>query len=250
MSQEQDAHGAPLKPNRAAGLDAGEVERLEQVYGEYAADAARARMWDAARPGNVAIRAEVARRLERAAGTALAGTGAILDVGCGAGYWLAWMRGRGVAAERLHGVDMITARVEGSRRRVPGADVRQGDARRLPFADGSCALVLLFTVLSSQPSETDRVQALREARRVAGPAGLVVVWDLRRTRRAIPAALLRRELGPGAQLASATLAPPIARRLGRSTRRLYPLLLNAGLLRTHWFAWAPGAAERPAQPDA
>ncbi|UGS38827.1 class I SAM-dependent methyltransferase [Capillimicrobium parvum] len=228
-------------PGDPADLDPVERKRLERAYGGYAADPARQQAWDAANPGNVALRAEVGARLERVAGPALAGDRPILDAGCGAGYWLGWLQDRGVAPARLRGAEMIAARADAARRRVPGADVRQADVRRLPFENASCALVLLFTVLSSQVAEADRAATVREARRVAGPAGLVVVWDLRRTARAVPAAFLRRELGPGLRTQTSTLVPPVARRLGPATERVYPLLVRLPPLRTHWFAWAPGA---------
>jgi ubiquinone/menaquinone biosynthesis C-methylase UbiE len=117
--------------------------------------------------------------------------------------------------------------------------VQLGDADgALPFADSSFDGVVLKDLLEHL---ADPVATVREARRVAGPDGLVVVWDLRRTARAVSAAFLRRELGPGLRTQTSTLVPPVARRLGPATERLYPLLVRLPPLRTHWFAWAPGA---------
>ncbi|MEZ5120431.1 MAG: methyltransferase domain-containing protein [Solirubrobacterales bacterium] len=235
MGEERDAHRAAF--NRS-DLDAGERARLEAAYRSYAADPARRRAWDAANPGNVALREEIAARLEEVAGPVLDAGAPVLDAGCGTGYWLGRLAGRGVAADRLHGVDMLADRVAAARRRVPGAAVRQADARQLPFASQTFGLVLLFTVLSSQRDDADRAATLREARRVTRPGGLVVVWDLRRTRRRLSPALLRAQLGPATALDSVTVAPPLARRLGRASGALYPRLARVPLLRTHWLAHA------------
>ena len=93
----------------------------------------------------------------------------LLDVGCGAGTFLALAAARGV---RVAGVDASPALVELARRRVPGADVRVGDLQFLPDAEATFDAV---TGLTSFFFAQDMVAALREAGRVAKPGAPVVV---------------------------------------------------------------------------
>jgi ubiquinone/menaquinone biosynthesis C-methylase UbiE len=160
----------------------------------------------------------------------IAGDGAICDVGCGSGWLLDAMAESGVAEERLHGVDLLPARVDAAAARLPGADIRRADARTLPYGDGELALVTMFTVLSSMPNREAVRQALAETRRVLAEDGLVLVYEpalpnpLNRATRLVSRAELERELGPFARCRRLTGLPPAARRLGRRTSRLYPML--------------------------
>jgi SAM-dependent methyltransferase len=96
----------------------------------------------------------------------------VLDVGCGAGVFLALMAARGASAS---GIDASDALIERARRRVPDADLRVGDMEALPFADDSFDLVTGFT---SYFFATDMVAALRESGRVAKPGApvFIQVW--------------------------------------------------------------------------
>jgi SAM-dependent methyltransferase len=93
----------------------------------------------------------------------------LLDVGCGAG--LAAL----VFSERIpavSGIDASKAFIEFARRRLPKADFRVGEMEQLPFADASFDAVTGFNSFQYAQSP---VQALREARRVARPGGVVVI---------------------------------------------------------------------------
>ena len=127
--------------------------------------------------------------------------------------------------------------------RAPGVRVIAGDARRLPLEDGSCSLGTLFTVLSGMASAADVDAALAEARRVVAPDGAVVVWEPRVVTpnpdtRLIRRSDLRRALGPGVRQRSITLAPPLARRVGRA----YRMLAALPPLRSHRFVVATPVA--------
>lgn len=182
------------------------------------------------------------------AGEQLHGGGQILDVGCGGGWLLDDLSQRGVAAERLHGADLIESRVEAARKRVPGADIRFADARALPFEDGRFDSVTLLTTLSSMP-ESSIGPALKETRRVLSPSGVVLCYEPRianpfnRSTVTISPEILEHSLGPAASAAALTGFPPLARRLGRLTPRLYPAL--ARLAPTHRITiHEPGAVPR------
>jgi SAM-dependent methyltransferase len=101
-----------------------------------------------------------------------AGVGAgvrVLDVGCGSGGFLAHAAGLGAA---VSGADPASGMVAVARRVVPAADVRDGDAERLPWPDASFDVVTAFNAL--QFAE-DPEAALAELARVAVPGGRVAV---------------------------------------------------------------------------
>jgi SAM-dependent methyltransferase len=171
---------------------------------------------------------------------------ALLDLGCGDGAVL------GMLADALHldravGVDLLPERVERARAARPHLDIRVADGTALPFPDGSFDAVLAMTVFSSVPASMREALA-REIARVVRPGGCFAWYDMRRRNPANPdvspfrAADVARLL-PGWPIRrrSLTLAPPIARRLGRLSPIAYPLLSAVPVLRTH----EAGTARRP-----
>ena len=203
--------------------------------------ARRRRAWDAANPGNAAIREELAAALLEAAEPALRDGRELLDAGCGTGWWLERLLGAGVPAGRLHGLDLDPVRAEAARRRAPGASVADGDATALPYADGRFGAVFLVTVLSSLGrGGADRVA--REAWRVLAPGGRLIVWEprvptpLNRSTHLVRPGTISAVTGAAAWTRAITLAPPLARRLGSRASRWYPRLAALGPLRTHRIA--------------
>lgn len=224
-----------------------DAARVRRAYQRYRDSPAKRRAWDPGNPGNVAIREELLGALVAAVGSQLAGRGAILDAGCGSGYWLARLVDRGIPPARLHGIDLLESRTAAARSAVPGARVATGDVTAMPYDDESFDLVLLLTVLSSLPSAAAVGGALREVRRVLAPDGTVAVYEPRtatpanRATRRIRPAEVAAVVGPPRSLLTLTLAPPLARRLGRHAEALYPKLAAVRPLQTHWF----GAFQRP-----
>jgi SAM-dependent methyltransferase len=230
---------SPTSGAPASRREEAERDRVERLYRGYARSARKQRAWDTANPGNLAIRAELAGHVRRVASAELASAGDILDIGCGTGWWLRWLAAEGVAPERLHGVERLGDRAEAVAAAVPGASIVAGDARSLPYASERFALMLLFTVLSSLGGRADLERALREARRVTAPGGLVLVWEPRvpdprnrGARRIRPAEVLA-VLGGHGEVRSTTVFPPLARRLGQHTNRLYPAVVRFPPLRSH-----------------
>ena len=226
MSEEDDAQASDS-----------EARRVAQAYAAYRADPRRAAAWSAENPGNLAIRHEVSEAIWRLIGPhAEAG---ILDVGCGTGWWLEELAARTGDASKLAGLDLQPERVEAARGKCPGADVREGDARRLPWPDDSFGAVTLLLALSSMGQPMNMSAALREARRVVVPGGLVVVWEPRWPaprggRLTVSAGFLRQALAPIEAEFPITLVPVLARRLGeRATATWYPRLARISLLRSH-----------------
>lgn len=116
----------------------------------------------------------------------------VLDVGCGHGLMLL------AAAKRLTtgkaiGVDiwqkedqagnsaaatMENARLEGVADRV---ELKDGDARRLPFADNSFDVILSSWALHNIYNESERRTAIREIARVLKPGGSILIVDIKHT---------------------------------------------------------------------
>ena len=101
---------------------------------------------------------------------------AVLDMGCGPGTITAGLARR---AGTVVGVDTSAEMVESARRLAAesGADnasFKVGSACELPFGDRSFDVVYAHQLLQHL---SDPVQALREARRVLRPGGLVAVRD-------------------------------------------------------------------------
>lgn len=114
----------------------------------------------------------------------------VLDVGCGSGELLAHVTGLGARAAGVDPAPRMRAR---ARDRVPGADVRDGRAEHLPFADASFEVVVAVNALQLA---ADVPAALGEMARVlvAGGAVAVAGWaegsrnDLDVVERAVAAA--------------------------------------------------------------
>jgi ubiquinone/menaquinone biosynthesis C-methylase UbiE len=98
----------------------------------------------------------------------------VLDAGCGTGVALAEYAALGCS---VIGVDPSPAMIAQARLRLgDGADLRLIDGPRWPVDDASVDLVLVSLVLHSVP-RADAVGILREAARVLGSDGRVLVTD-------------------------------------------------------------------------
>ena len=98
-----------------------------------------------------------------------------LDVGCGPGALTAELVER-LGANAVRAVDPSASFVAAARERLPGVDIGQSAAERLPFADGVFDAVLAQLVVHFM---ADPVAGLREMRRVTSAGGTVAacVWD-------------------------------------------------------------------------
>jgi SAM-dependent methyltransferase len=100
----------------------------------------------------------------------------VLDVGGGPGAYACWLAARGHV---VHLIDAMALHVEQAREASarqpahPLASVRLGDARRLDEADASVDAVLLMGPLYHLTERRERLAALREARRVLRPGGML-----------------------------------------------------------------------------
>jgi SAM-dependent methyltransferase len=133
--------------------------------------AVQGRLWDAHPEDFAAFLEQLCLPLQGAAldGARVTSGTRLLDAGCGAGLLalLANLRGAQVAA-----LDASPALLAIARRRLPGADVREGDLEALPFADRSFDAV---TAVNSLFYAADMAAAMREIARVVRPGGRAVV---------------------------------------------------------------------------
>lgn len=99
----------------------------------------------------------------------------VIDVGCGPGALTSELTDR-VGAERVAAIDPAEQFVAACRRRNPGADVRQGVAEALPWADDTFDAALSCLVIAFME---DADAGVREMVRVTRPGGKlgVCMWD-------------------------------------------------------------------------
>lgn len=121
-------------------------------------------------------RLELARMRELLDRYIPATAGLVIDVGGATGVHAAWLAERGHDVEI---VDIVAAHVNHAIT-LPGVGAQVGDARALPFADGVADAVLLLGPLYHLLDRVDRLQALREARRVARPNAPVLAAAISR----------------------------------------------------------------------
>lgn len=99
----------------------------------------------------------------------------LLDIGCGAGAVLGVI-GQAFPGLALAGIDLAAEQIEYAGeylgRRAIAADLRHGDARALPWADGSVDHVYMMWFLEHV---ADPRPFLAEARRVLAPGGTITI---------------------------------------------------------------------------
>jgi len=97
----------------------------------------------------------------------------ILDIGAGTGRYASSLMDEGY---QVRAVELCRRNIEVFRQRDPRADVTKGDARNMPFlADNTADITLLLGPLYHLTNDCDKLQALREAKRVTKPGGLIFV---------------------------------------------------------------------------
>jgi ubiquinone/menaquinone biosynthesis C-methylase UbiE len=216
-----------------------ESKRLSGIYAGYGDDLRKNQAWGLDNPGNAEIRAALVQSVFAAVGDQLGGDAEVLDMGCGSGWWLDLFHRSGVNPAQLHGVDAIDERVAAGRERLPDFDLRVGDVRRLPYADGQFTVVLIVSVLSDLQTEDDVEMALREAVRVLTAGGILLCYEPRipnpfnRDVHRISKRTLDRTLGRGWVGTPLTVLPPLSYRLGSLAPRMYPWLAKVRPLLSH-----------------
>ncbi len=122
-------------------------------------------------------RLEFLRTTEVIRRTLPAARAVVADIGGGPGRYTDWLCTLG--HEVIHR-DLVADHVHQVRARHPEVDSQVGDARRLDLADESVDVVLLLGPIYHLRERADRIQALREARRVVRRGGIVHVAAISR----------------------------------------------------------------------
>ncbi len=167
------------------------------------------------------------------------------DVGCGTGGQLLDLLRLGFTPSHLTGLELLAERHAAARERLPAAvTLWLGDACEAPIAPGSQDLVLQSTVFSSLLDDAFQQRLADAMWRWVRRGGGIWWYDLTRDNprnpdvRGVPPARLR-ALFPHGTIRTwrVTLAPPLARVVGRHPPALYHALHALPLLRTHALAW-------------
>jgi len=111
----------------------------------------------------------------------------IADVGGGAGHYAQWLAGQG---HNVILIDPVLKHIrQAERRSKQGKPFKsiQGEARKLPLDDHSADVVILHGPLYHLQEETDRIAAIREARRVLRINGMVLAFAITRAANTIAA---------------------------------------------------------------
>ena len=109
--------------------------------------------------------------------------GTVLDVGGGPGRYSCWLAEQGYDVHLIDPVEKHVKQARQASRSLPEnplASATQGYARSLDHADGSADAVLLMGPLYHLTDRNERLAALREARRVLKPGGLLIAKAISR----------------------------------------------------------------------
>jgi ubiquinone/menaquinone biosynthesis C-methylase UbiE len=221
-----------------------EVDRLTKVYRTYRESDAIQTLWDVQNLGNQAIlreRQHKTHQVLNSYGFIPLNRKKILEVGCGTGKTLANLIEFGADAENLYGVDLLPDRIEEARQRYPDLSFQCANAEHLDFPNVFFDLILLFTVFSSILDEGMAGNVAAEVYRVLKRGGVVLWYDIRYNNPNNPnvKGITKnhiKTLFPKLiiSLRPITVLPPLARRLGRLTPMIYPVLSIIPFLRTHY----------------
>ena len=186
----------------------------------------------------------------------------ILDVGGGSGVYASWLNGQGYDVDLL---DPVPLHLEQAR--ALGVRARSGDARRLAETDHSYDAVLLLGPLYHLQDRTDRVRALTEAARVVRPGGPVIAAAISRYASLFDGYFrnfvdrpgfadgIREDVHSGRHLNPGRTDDLFTTAYFHTRDGLLGELAEAGLTRSSvlpvegMLNWAPGIADRLADPD-
>ncbi len=107
----------------------------------------------------------------------------VVDVGGGPGLYACWLAAQGYEVHLIDAMPLHIEQAEAASRAQPShpiASLEVGDARRLGRSDGSADAVLLLGPLYHLTGRQGRLAALREARRILKPGGVLFAAGISR----------------------------------------------------------------------
>jgi ubiquinone/menaquinone biosynthesis C-methylase UbiE len=213
---------------------------IRDTYRAYGREG-RTALWDLSNPGHRRLTQGRDDRLTSLLRASLpaAGTGTLVDVGCGTGGVATLIADQSLLFT-VTGIDLLPDRIAVARVRVPDATFVAGSADAMPFGDESFDVACAITLFSSLPTPALERSVAGEIARVLRPGGWLIWYDLRYRNpwnarvHGIGARRLA-ALFPAwpAELDAIGVPPPIARRLGRLAPLAYPALHAFRPFRSH-----------------
>jgi ubiquinone/menaquinone biosynthesis C-methylase UbiE len=142
----------------------------------------------------------------------------LLEVGSGNGQWFAEFAGFGFRFANFAGIDISAERVGIAKERIPGADIRKGDAASLPWSDESFDVVFQSTLFTSVQREEKKKKIAEEMKRVCAKNGIILWYDFvfdnpaNKNVKGVGKREIRELFAPwNCEFRKTTLAPPLAR---------------------------------------
>ncbi len=221
-----------------------ERERLDEVYGKYRDDETQDR-WSDRNPGNQAIIADLVATADALLSRLAVRDSPlrVLDLGCGSESTVPALAFFERHPATFVGMDILVDRVRDGAAGGQHDLYLAADGTALPFGAATFDMVSLSTVLSSILDDGVRRRLAAEALRVLRPGGTVLWFDMRYPNPQNPnlRPVTRPELEglfphTVIEATPACLLPPVARRLGAATGRVYPILRAIRPLRSHLVA--------------
>ncbi len=109
-------------------------------------------------------------------------TSVIIDVGGGPGIYAEWLAKQ---EQEVHLIDPVAKHIEQAKKRAEKLKKKfkclQGEARQLEFPDNFADLIILHGPLYHLQQKADRLDCLKEARRVLKPGGIVLGFAINYT---------------------------------------------------------------------
>ena len=211
-----------------------EVARIRSIYAKRSQD-----LYSPTRPDVIANVASVRTAWGKAIEDYGLKLGRVLEVGCGHGSNLRWLREAG--ATLTIGIDVLPDRLRAGRTMNPTVNYVAGDARLLPFPDRSIDTVVCSTLFRSVLADEDQVRLATEISRVLRRPGDLLWFDFFRDNprnpdvRGMSKARIGNLFDRKPALARIVLAPPLARLPVVMKHAGLRVLLEAiPLLRTHY----------------
>jgi len=192
--------------------------------------------------GNIRTRSVAVAMLRRAGALPKAGDHC-LEVGYGARGWLGALIDWGVRETDLHGIEIDPISAKKAQEVLPQADLRVGNAIKLPWDSDTFRLVITSTLFTSILNPIVRRLVAEEITRVLAPGGALLCYDFAfnnprnpNVRKVSKKELIRLFPRLKGTIKSVELAPPLARLVAPRSMTLAFLLERIPLLRTHFVA--------------
>ena len=102
----------------------------------------------------------------------------IADIGGGTGHYSSWLAGHG---HKVTLIDPVSKHIEKAKRKPGSFRAVVGEARKLPLEHSSMDVAILHGPLYHLQHQNERILALKEARRILRPGGMILGFAITRS---------------------------------------------------------------------